>query len=169
MSGSIWKGGWHPEGKGGKKESWRGDFKGINQIAGKFGKGKEASASEERENHVSQPLTSLKDREFLLLSRCLQPSSENIVLTREQRRCLPLRPSTSTTTAQRLCLMRRRRIHEDGAHRCRRRRFNNSSISPTASKQQQQQKRRRSHRQAHTAKIRPVYRQPTCPNRQSAE
>jgi hypothetical protein len=27
------KGGWHPEGKEGGKESWRGDFKGINQVA----------------------------------------------------------------------------------------------------------------------------------------
>lgn len=26
------KGGWHPEGKDGGKESWRGDFKGVNQI-----------------------------------------------------------------------------------------------------------------------------------------
>jgi hypothetical protein len=26
------KEGWHPKGKGGKKESWRGDFKGINQV-----------------------------------------------------------------------------------------------------------------------------------------
>lgn len=26
------KGGWHPEGKEGGKESWRGDFKGINQV-----------------------------------------------------------------------------------------------------------------------------------------
>lgn len=28
------KGGWHPKGKDGGKESWRGDFKGINQIVG---------------------------------------------------------------------------------------------------------------------------------------
>lgn len=26
------KGGWHPQGKEGGKESWRGDFKGINQV-----------------------------------------------------------------------------------------------------------------------------------------
>lgn len=26
------KGGWHPKGKSGGKESWRGDFKGINQV-----------------------------------------------------------------------------------------------------------------------------------------
>jgi hypothetical protein len=26
------KGGWHPEGKDGGKESWRGDFKGVNQV-----------------------------------------------------------------------------------------------------------------------------------------
>jgi hypothetical protein len=26
------KGGWHPKGKDGKKESWRGDFKGIDQV-----------------------------------------------------------------------------------------------------------------------------------------
>ncbi|CAI7649807.1 unnamed protein product [Penicillium viridicatum] len=39
------KGGWHPEGKEGGKESWRGDFKGINQVAGWMGKGKESESS----------------------------------------------------------------------------------------------------------------------------
>ena len=36
MSGfsKVMKGGWHPEGKGGQKESWRNDFKGINQVVG---------------------------------------------------------------------------------------------------------------------------------------
>ena len=28
----VAKSGWHPPGKDGKKESWRGDFKGINQV-----------------------------------------------------------------------------------------------------------------------------------------
>jgi hypothetical protein len=28
----IAKGGWHPKGNNGGKESWRGDFKGIDQI-----------------------------------------------------------------------------------------------------------------------------------------
>jgi hypothetical protein len=34
MSGfrSVVKEGWHPKGKDGKSESWRGDFKGINQV-----------------------------------------------------------------------------------------------------------------------------------------
>jgi hypothetical protein len=34
MSGfrNTMKGGWHPEGKDGAKESWRGDFKGLNQV-----------------------------------------------------------------------------------------------------------------------------------------
>jgi hypothetical protein len=33
MSGTFsLKGGWHPKGKDGGKESWRGDFKGINQV-----------------------------------------------------------------------------------------------------------------------------------------
>jgi hypothetical protein len=34
MSGfsGVMKGGWHPKGKDGGKESWRGDFKGINQV-----------------------------------------------------------------------------------------------------------------------------------------
>jgi hypothetical protein len=32
MSGFSLKDGWHPKGKDGKKESWRGDFKGINQV-----------------------------------------------------------------------------------------------------------------------------------------
>ncbi|PQE16037.1 gmp synthase protein [Rutstroemia sp. NJR-2017a WRK4] len=54
------KGGWHPKGKDGKsKESWKGDFKGINQVAGWMGKGK--SPSEEAQEHVSQPISSLKD------------------------------------------------------------------------------------------------------------
>lgn len=36
MSGfsKVMKDGWHPEGKGGRKESWRNDFKGINQVVG---------------------------------------------------------------------------------------------------------------------------------------
>ena len=83
MSGlrNIAKGGWHPSGKDGKKESGlRNDFKGINQIvssvfpiqctsltwtkAGWMGKGSTGgnNASEDRGNHVSRPLTSLKDR-----------------------------------------------------------------------------------------------------------
>jgi hypothetical protein len=34
MSGfrNVMKDGWHPKGKEGGKESWRGDFKGINQV-----------------------------------------------------------------------------------------------------------------------------------------
>ena len=28
----VTKNGWHPKGKDGGKESWRGDFKGINQV-----------------------------------------------------------------------------------------------------------------------------------------
>lgn len=35
MSGfkNVMKDGWHPKGKDGKsKESWRGDFKGLNQV-----------------------------------------------------------------------------------------------------------------------------------------
>lgn len=34
MSGfkGMMKDGWHPKGKEGGKESWRGDFKGINQV-----------------------------------------------------------------------------------------------------------------------------------------
>lgn len=34
MSGikGVFKDGWHPKGKDGGKESWRGDFKGINQV-----------------------------------------------------------------------------------------------------------------------------------------
>jgi len=31
----IVKGGWHPKGKDGGKESWRGDFKGIDQVVSK--------------------------------------------------------------------------------------------------------------------------------------
>ncbi|XBQ87552.1 hypothetical protein V6000_003206 [Aspergillus fumigatus] len=53
------KEGWHPKGKSGGKESWRGDFKGINQVAGWMGKGKNRDS--EQEQHVSRPLSSLKD------------------------------------------------------------------------------------------------------------
>ncbi|KAI9367326.1 hypothetical protein BJX61DRAFT_316429 [Aspergillus egyptiacus] len=60
MSGfkGIMKDGWHPKGREGKRESWRNDFKGVNQ-AGWMGKGKDKD--EEREQHVSRPLSSLKD------------------------------------------------------------------------------------------------------------
>lgn len=63
MSGfrGMMKDGWHPKGKdGSSKESWRGDFKGINQVAGWMGKGKDPHA-EDRAEHVSRPLSSLKD------------------------------------------------------------------------------------------------------------
>ncbi|KAL4934563.1 uncharacterized protein BDV17DRAFT_249581 [Aspergillus undulatus] len=62
MSGfkGIMKDGWHPKGRDGKKESWRNDFKGVNQVAGWMGKGRDPR-DEERENHVSRPLESLKD------------------------------------------------------------------------------------------------------------
>ena len=33
---NVVKGGWHPKGKDGKGESWRGDFKGINQVVSLF-------------------------------------------------------------------------------------------------------------------------------------
>ncbi len=62
MSGfrDITKGGWHPKGKDGKsKESWRGDFKGMDQVAGWMGKKK--SPSEEASEHISRPLHTLKD------------------------------------------------------------------------------------------------------------
>ncbi|EED22316.1 conserved hypothetical protein [Talaromyces stipitatus ATCC 10500] len=62
MSGfrGVMKDGWHPKGKEGGKESWRGDFKGINQVAGWMGKGKDSS-KDDRAEHVSRPLSSLKD------------------------------------------------------------------------------------------------------------
>ncbi|KAK2813854.1 hypothetical protein FQN50_000255 [Emmonsiellopsis sp. PD_5] len=62
MSGlrGMVKDGWHPKGKDGGKESWRGDFKGINQVAGWVGKGKSGSTAD-RADHVSRPLSSLKD------------------------------------------------------------------------------------------------------------
>lgn len=53
------KGGWHPKGKDGKKESWRGDFKGVDQVAGWMGKKK--SPVDEANEHVSRPLHQLKD------------------------------------------------------------------------------------------------------------
>ncbi|TKA60012.1 hypothetical protein B0A49_10040 [Cryomyces minteri] len=54
------KGGWHPPGKDGKKESWRGDFKGVNTVAGWMGKGKDPH-EEARQHHVAAPLSTLKD------------------------------------------------------------------------------------------------------------
>lgn len=62
MSGfkSVVKEGWHPKGKDGGKESWRGDFKGINQVAGWMGKSK-SSDVEAASSHVSRPLATLKD------------------------------------------------------------------------------------------------------------
>ncbi|CAI7638228.1 unnamed protein product [Penicillium manginii] len=65
MSGlsNVIKGGWNSDGKGGKKESWRNDSrasKGINQVAGWMGKGKDTNESD-RSDHVSRPLSSLKD------------------------------------------------------------------------------------------------------------
>ncbi|MCJ1375097.1 hypothetical protein MMC20_006331 [Loxospora ochrophaea] len=53
------KGGWHPPGKDGGKESWRGDFKGINQVAGWVGKGK--SSDQQAQEHHARPISSLKD------------------------------------------------------------------------------------------------------------
>lgn len=58
----IAKGGWHPKGKEGGKESYRGDFKGINQVAGWMGKGKDTSKKEgDKADHYSMPISSLKD------------------------------------------------------------------------------------------------------------
>ncbi|MCJ1249120.1 hypothetical protein MMC30_006343 [Trapelia coarctata] len=58
----VTKGGWHPPGKNGGKESWRGDFKGVGQVAGWMGKGK-SGAHEDPHDHRSRPLASLKDPE----------------------------------------------------------------------------------------------------------
>lgn len=70
MSNFNWKSGWHPESKGGggggggggigKK---LGGIKGASSISGLMGKGKD-TREEEREAHVSRPLSSLKDRRF---------------------------------------------------------------------------------------------------------
>ncbi|KIX07773.1 uncharacterized protein Z518_02427 [Rhinocladiella mackenziei CBS 650.93] len=57
---SVMKEGWHPKGKDGGKESWRGDFKGINQVAGWMGKGRDPHKNDTVE-HMSRPLSSLKD------------------------------------------------------------------------------------------------------------
>lgn len=53
------KGGWHPKGKDGNSESWRGDFKGLNQVAGWVGKGKEPTVP--AAERTSRPLSTLKD------------------------------------------------------------------------------------------------------------
>lgn len=82
MNNFSLKDGWHPKGKDGSKESWRGDFKGINQVvsdllclckaplirqAGWMGKGKDttSSSSSDRSNHSSK-LSSLKNPAGLL-------------------------------------------------------------------------------------------------------
>ncbi|CAL3964758.1 hypothetical protein PZA11_002313 [Diplocarpon coronariae] len=58
---AISKNGWHPKGKDGKsKESWRGDFKGIDTIGNWMGKDKKKSGSED-DAHISRPLHTLKD------------------------------------------------------------------------------------------------------------
>ncbi|KAH0543275.1 hypothetical protein FGG08_002439 [Glutinoglossum americanum] len=61
MSGlkDVVKGGWHPKGKDGKKESWREEHKGINQVAGWVGMGKDSTSRSD--GHVSRPLSTLKD------------------------------------------------------------------------------------------------------------
>ncbi|KAL9095060.1 MAG: hypothetical protein Q9165_002662 [Trypethelium subeluteriae] len=52
----------HPEGRNGEKGSWRAEYKGVNQVAGLVGKGKETSGARERGlSHQSQPLSTLKD------------------------------------------------------------------------------------------------------------
>ncbi|KAI9705712.1 MAG: hypothetical protein M1820_005122 [Bogoriella megaspora] len=62
MSGlvNVAKGGWHPE-KNNGRESWRSENKGVNQVAGWVGKGKDTSSLEKGLNHQSTPLSSLKD------------------------------------------------------------------------------------------------------------
>ncbi|KAK5051580.1 hypothetical protein LTR84_003232 [Exophiala bonariae] len=77
MSGlrGVMKDGWHPKGRDGGKESWRGDFKGINQVlpcigtdyfhavtkAGWMGKSRDPKAGDASQSHVSRPLATLKD------------------------------------------------------------------------------------------------------------
>ncbi|KAK2804535.1 hypothetical protein FQN49_008852, partial [Arthroderma sp. PD_2] len=63
MSGfkGLVKDGWHPKGNDGGKESWRGDFKGINQVAGWVGKGKSTGGASNQPARASRPISSLKD------------------------------------------------------------------------------------------------------------
>ncbi|WEW54625.1 hypothetical protein PRK78_000045 [Emydomyces testavorans] len=56
----IMREGWHPKGGDGGRESWRGDFKGINQVAGWVGKGKSPNVSQ-RTEHVARPMSTLRD------------------------------------------------------------------------------------------------------------
>ncbi|KAF2194864.1 hypothetical protein K469DRAFT_725993 [Zopfia rhizophila CBS 207.26] len=55
----IAKRGWNPKSKDGGKESWRGDFKGVNTVAGWMGKGKDTNQA--AKEHQSSPLSTLKD------------------------------------------------------------------------------------------------------------
>lgn len=148
---SIFKGGWHPEGKGGKKESWRGDFKGINQIAGKFGKGQSSSSEQEdRAEHVSRPLNSLKDRMFLPIV-----DSVSSLINADPVQPLLLRPHLSTLhiTARPLYLVQLLRIPEDGVRPYRKRLYsNNSRLSKLIHKptNKQQRKKRKDLLQDHT-------------------
>ncbi|KAF1809486.1 hypothetical protein P152DRAFT_516663 [Eremomyces bilateralis CBS 781.70] len=67
MSGikDMVKGGWHPGTKeGSQKQSWRGDFKGVNQVAGLLGKGQDNSSNvnaQARAERQSAPVSSLQD------------------------------------------------------------------------------------------------------------
>ncbi|KAI1927423.1 hypothetical protein LOZ65_002314 [Ophidiomyces ophidiicola] len=55
------KDGWHPTGRDGGRESWRGDFKGINQVAGWVGKGKDSGGAGPRNEHIARPVSTLRD------------------------------------------------------------------------------------------------------------
>lgn len=77
----VAKGGWHPKGNDGSRESWRADFKGVNQVvcyrpncltfddlaltvriqAGWVGHGKKAPQHVDPNAHSSRPLESLRD------------------------------------------------------------------------------------------------------------
>ncbi|OAL68940.1 hypothetical protein A7D00_7196 [Trichophyton violaceum] len=63
MSGfkGLVKEGWHPKGNDGGRESWRGDFKGINQVAGWVGKGKSTGGGSAPAPRASRPISSLRD------------------------------------------------------------------------------------------------------------
>lgn len=73
----ITKSGWHPRSKnGGLSEKWRDDFKGLNQVAGWIGKGKDSNSTE---RPAPYPIQSLKDpSSFGPPPKRLDHSSENM-------------------------------------------------------------------------------------------
>lgn len=68
----MMKNGWHPKGKDGGRESWRGDFKGINQVVNYPPLTPEFSADDgpRRVGSAKASSPTRKQRENIPLDRC---------------------------------------------------------------------------------------------------